>query len=120
MNTRALVMLYDGGCGICRRAGAWMAARDRDARIELLPLQDATVPRRFPQFDRSALEASLHVVSADGRAWHGAAACAALVRALPGGWAWSWIFRLPGAEWAYAQVAKRRARTGCEVGVAKT
>ena len=117
MPTTRLVMLLDGGCGICRRVGAWLAARDRNQCIELLPLQDESVPRRFPQFDRATLETSLHVVAQDGRSWHGAAACSALVRSIPGGWAWHWLFLMPGAEWAYAQVAKRRSTTGCEVPV---
>ena len=117
METPRLVMLLDGGCGICRRAGAWLAARDLHHRIELLPLQDESVSVRFPQLARAALERSLHVVAENGRSWQGAAACSALVRSIPGGWAWHWIFLLPGAEWMYAQVAKRRATTGCEVPI---
>ncbi|MBI3791440.1 MAG: DUF393 domain-containing protein [Gemmatimonadetes bacterium] len=110
-----LVMLLDGDCGICRRIGAWVQARDTSRRIELLPLQDPAVAARFPLLDRAALEEALHVVAADGRTWHGAAACRVIGRALPGGAWWSWMFALPGAEWAYAQFAKRRARTGCAI-----
>lgn len=120
MHAPRLVMLLDGGCGICRSLGGWVVARDRDHRIELLPLQDASVAERFPQLGRAALEEALHVVAEDGQAWRGAAACSALVRSIPGGWAWHWIFRLPGAEWAYAQVAKRRSTTGCEVPVRRS
>ncbi len=117
MPAARLVMLLDGGCGICLQAGAWLKARDRDGVIELLPFQDPGVAVRFPQFDRRQLEASLHVVAENGQSWRGAAACSALVRSIPGGWAWHWIFRMPGAEWAYAQVARRRSTTGCEVPV---
>ena len=115
MPATRLVMLLDGGCGVCRRIGAWLASRDRDGVIELLPLQDPSVAVRFPQLDRPLLESALHVVASDGQVWRGAAACSAVVRSIPGGWAWHWIFLMPGAEWAYAQVAKRRSTTGCEV-----
>lgn len=110
-----LVMLLDGDCGSCRRIGAWVHARDRQARIELLALQDPSVPVRFPHLDRASLEEALHVVYADGRSVRGAAACGTIVRALPGGAWWAWLFRLPAAEWGYAQLARRRARTGCEI-----
>jgi predicted DCC family thiol-disulfide oxidoreductase YuxK len=115
-----LVVLLDGNCGICRRLGAWVHARDAHGRIELLPLQDPKVAVRFPSLALAELETALHVVASDGRLWRGAAACGAIVRALPAGRWWSWIFALPGAEWAYAQVASRRARTGCEVPATKS
>ena len=105
-----LTMLLDGDCGFCRRSGAWVARWDRAGRVEQLPLQDRSVPARFPQLDRDALAAALHVVDTHGRSWRGAAACRQVVRVLPGGVLVAWLFGLPGAEWAYAQVARRRSR----------
>lgn len=107
----SLTMLLDGDCGFCRRGGAWVSRWDREGRIEQLPLQDPSVPARFPQLSRDALEEALHVVDTHGRSWRGAAACGQVVRVLPGGALVAWLFRLPGAEWAYAQVARRRSRS---------
>lgn len=110
MSAPALVMLLDGDCGFCQRAAAWVHARDRAGAIELLPLQHPSVAQRFPTLAPQALLEALHVVAADGRTWRGAAACGAVLRALPG-WRWlAWSCALPGAEWAYAQVARRRPR----------
>ena len=110
MARATLTMLLDGDCGFCRRSGAWVARWDRAGRIEQLPLQDPSVPARFPQLSRAALEDALHVVDTQGQSWRGAAACGQVVRILPGGALVAWLFRLPGAEWAYAQVARRRSR----------
>jgi predicted DCC family thiol-disulfide oxidoreductase YuxK len=69
---------HDGHCPLCRREIALMRRLDRRGRITFV---DATGPEACP-IDRSALLARFHAME-DGRMLSGAAAFAAMWRAIP-------------------------------------
>ncbi|MBD8678587.1 thiol-disulfide oxidoreductase DCC family protein [Sphingomonas sp. CFBP 13720] len=69
---------HDGNCPLCRREIAWMRRLDRRGRIDFV---DATGPIACP-IDRAALLARFHAME-DGRMLSGAAAFAAMWRAIP-------------------------------------
>ena len=58
------VILWDGACGLCRRAVAWVARRDRSRRFEALPYQDAPSPPMTPEL-RAACGRAVHVITRD-------------------------------------------------------
>ena len=60
------VILWDGACGLCRRAVAWVARRDRSRRFEALPYQDAPSPPMTPEL-RAACARAVHVITREGR-----------------------------------------------------
>jgi predicted DCC family thiol-disulfide oxidoreductase YuxK len=73
-----LSVWYDGDCPICRREIAIMRRLDRRGRIDFV---DASGPASCP-VDRAELLARFHAME-DGRLLSGAAAFAAMWRAIP-------------------------------------
>ena len=114
--TGRLVVLYDLDCGLCVAVAGWLARRDLDGRLELLPLQHAASSGR-PVLERIAsghdLHAELHVVDeASGRIRAGGGAMIEILGRLPGGRLIAAIGRLPPFAWViglgYALVARNR------------
>ncbi|TKD50117.1 thiol-disulfide oxidoreductase DCC family protein [Sphingomonas baiyangensis] len=70
---------FDGGCPLCRREIALMRRLDRAGRLRFV---DASVAGSVCPTDRSALLARFHAEE-DGRLYEGAAAFAAMWRAIP-------------------------------------
>ena len=63
-------LLYDGACGMCRRAVALLVSRDRYDRLKAIPFQEAHRVLPSPPFTpqlRAACERALHVITTDGR-----------------------------------------------------
>ena len=63
---RRHLLLWDGTCGLCRRATEWVRRRDRSGRFDIVPYQDASTPPMTPEL-RAACRRAMHVVTADGR-----------------------------------------------------
>ncbi|MFW5947651.1 MAG: thiol-disulfide oxidoreductase DCC family protein [Gemmatimonadota bacterium] len=92
------VVVYDGRCGVCRRSVALLRKWDRDGRLELIPYQDETVPRRFPAIEEAEFREALQVIAPDGRRWSGADAVEQALARTPRGRPLAWLFRLPFAR----------------------
>lgn len=102
---------FDGGCPLCRREIAWMQRLDWRGRIHFVDLtraEDAACP-----LDRGELLARFHARE-NGRLLDGAAAFAAMWRAIPLFWPLGQLARLPGVlpllEWAYVRFLRLRTR----------
>ena len=74
-----LIVWYDGGCPLCRREIALMRRLDRRRSIDFI---DVSSPVPTCPVDRTALLARFHA-SEGGRLLSGAAAFAAMWRAIP-------------------------------------
>lgn len=74
-----LTVWYDGGCPLCRREIALMQRLDRGRRIDFI---DAGSPDTFTPIDRGLLLQRFHTRE-NGRMVSGAAAFAAMWRAIP-------------------------------------
>ncbi len=105
-----LTVWYDQGCPLCRREIALMRRLDRQGRINFV---DATNPESICPLDRADLLARFHAMD-DGKLLSGAAAFAAMWRAIPLLWPLGMAAKLPGAqrllEWAYVRFLKVRPR----------
>ncbi len=75
-----LTVWHDGGCPLCRREIAFLRRLDRGRRIEFVDVS-GTEPVSCP-LDRAAMLARFHARE-DGRLLSGAAAFAAMWRAIP-------------------------------------
>ena len=106
------LLIFDGGCGFCRR---WVARWQRavgDA-VDYRPFQDDEVKSKYPEIPRADLEKAIHLVSPDGSVCRGAEAA---FRSLAAGGAERWMLwayaHLPGfapvSEFLYGQVASHR------------
>jgi predicted DCC family thiol-disulfide oxidoreductase YuxK len=110
-------LLFDGACPMCMRWMTRVRQWDRDGAFEFLPLQDPSVPERFPELDREDLEREIHLVAPDGETTAGAAAVERIIKLLPGGTIAGLLFHVPFArpiaERIYRWVAENRTRLGC-------
>ncbi len=101
---------YDESCPLCRREIALMRSLDRRGRITFV---DATDPGAICPLDRAEMLARFHAME-NGRMLSGAAAFAAMWRAIPLLWPLGMMAKLPGGErvldWAYACFLKMRPR----------
>jgi predicted DCC family thiol-disulfide oxidoreductase YuxK len=78
---RTVTVWYDGDCPLCVREIALMRRLDRDQRIDFVNVsggEDSTCP-----MDRATLLSRFHARDVDGRIVSGAAAFAAMWRAIP-------------------------------------
>ncbi len=104
-------LIYDGECGICRKAVDLLRRWDRERVLQYVPFQDEATVREFG-IALPALAAAMHLVFPDGRVFAGADAIPPLLRLLPRrGWL-APLFSLPGvmpaARRIYANIAARR------------
>nr|WP_314442460.1 DUF393 domain-containing protein [uncultured Sphingomonas sp.] len=76
-----LTVWFDGGCPLCRREIALMRRLDRGAHIDFVDVSDPSAADTCP-IDRAELLARFHAEE-DGRLLSGAAAFAAMWRAIP-------------------------------------
>lgn len=76
-----LKVWFDGGCPLCRREIALMRRLDRKGRIDFIDVSVGAAGDSCP-IDRAALLARFHAEE-DGRLLSGAAAFAAMWRAIP-------------------------------------
>lgn len=105
-----LLVWYDGDCPLCRREIALYRRLDRGRRIEFVDLasDDAACP-----IDRAELLARFHAME-KGRLLSGAAAFAAMWRAIPILLPFGMIAQLPVVErlleWGYRRFLRVRPR----------
>ncbi len=103
-------LVFDEGCGYCRKWVGRVARLDRRGAVRLLPLQDPTAVKLTGQ-PVSRLHEAAHFVRADGSVFAGAAAARELLRCLPGGGFVAALTRVPGVmplgEWVYGWAARR-------------
>ncbi len=106
------VLVFDGGCGFCRRWVAWLRPRTGD-RLELLPADE--LGDRLPQLDRAAVADAAFLVGTDGGVRRGMAAVTGALGLAPGHGLPDALRRtVPGAtrlgEALYRMVARHRGR----------
>lgn len=105
-----LVVWYDRSCPLCRREIDLMRRLDRGRKIQFV---DVTDPNTACPLDRTEALARFHAME-NGQVLSGAAAFAAMWRAIPVLWPLGMAARLPGAErlldWAYGHFLTVRPR----------
>lgn len=103
-------LIYDGECGLCRRAVDRVRAWDRDHRLAYVAFQDPSVERFGIALP--ALAAAMHLVLPDGQVFAGADAAPHILRRLPGKRWLATPFAVPGvmplARRVYRWIAERR------------
>jgi predicted DCC family thiol-disulfide oxidoreductase YuxK len=108
--SRNLTVWYDSACPLCRREIALLRRLDRAGRIKFIDAADAEAACPL---DRATLLARFHAQE-NGRMLSGAAAFAAMWRAIPLLWPLGQAARLPlverALEWAYLRFLKVRPR----------
>jgi predicted DCC family thiol-disulfide oxidoreductase YuxK len=105
-----ITVWYDSGCPLCRREIALMRRLDWRGRIAFV---DALDPFTTCPVDRADILARFHA-DEDGRLLNGAAAFAAMWRAIPLLWPLGMLAKLPPVlrllEWGYRHFLRVRPR----------
>ena len=121
----ALIVLYDGECGVCSETIRQIRRWDHEARLTFLSIQDAPFSG-WPAVVRIAaggnLGDGLHVVDQlTGRVVSGGHAALAILDALPGGWLLRPWAMLPttglAADIVYRVASRHRDRLAWLVGL---
>lgn len=64
---KARVVIYDGGCGLCRATAGWLSRLDQHGRLAFLRLEDPRVAERYADLSPEQLEKHVYVIDACGR-----------------------------------------------------
>jgi predicted DCC family thiol-disulfide oxidoreductase YuxK len=91
---------------------------DRNRELEIIASQAPGVRARFPWIPQRAYAESVQVIrTSDGMTWQAAAALEELLKVLPKGRLFAWLFKIPFmrplADRLYRWVARNRYRMGC-------
>jgi predicted DCC family thiol-disulfide oxidoreductase YuxK len=112
MNNATLI--YDGECGLCRRAADWVDLNTVPGSVELLPCQDPARAERFPHIATEDCLTAMQLVDGDGSVYSGERAIPhILARSHRRRWRLlALLFHVPGvtllARPVYALIARNR------------
>ncbi|MCW3028695.1 MAG: hypothetical protein JWN81_1906 [Solirubrobacterales bacterium] len=118
LSWETVIVLYDGDCGFCRWATAWVLRLDRRHLLVAVPIQSSLGAKLLADLSPDDRLRAAHVVGEDGRRCSGGAAAAEVLGALD-------LTRVPARmlrRWPqatdrlYAAVARRRIALGRFVG----
>lgn len=92
-----LLLAYDPACTLCCRMALWLARRDRQGLLHLVPLRDPDLLALGPELAGLPLEREIHGLDLGTRqVWAGVELLRPIARRLPG---WRWVapmLALPG------------------------
>ncbi len=113
------LLVYDGACGLCRAAVAWVRRRDRGQRLACVPYQHVSPERLPPGLTRAACARAVCLVRPGQGHATGARAVAEVLCLLPP--PWGHVGRLvrpwaPLLEPAYRLIARHRRRLSALLG----
>ena len=114
MGAKQLAVLYDGGCGLCRREIAYYRRLDVAGRIRWVDISEDQGELDTFGVPYEVAMARLHAITADGQVTTGAYAFTHVWSLLP---YWHWLSRflrllrlVPALDCLYAMFAKWRLR----------
>jgi len=91
-----LTLLYDPGCGLCRRVQGWLAEQPKLIELRMIPIQTDAARARFPELNHEATSEDLTVISDRGEVYFGPKAWLMVLWSLTRYRDWS--YRLASAE----------------------
>jgi predicted DCC family thiol-disulfide oxidoreductase YuxK len=90
-------LLFDGACGFCRRAVAWVQRRDTRSHLRPIPFQEAPSPPMTPELYAACVRA-VHVITSHGHVLRAGRACLFVLGEAGYGFIAS-LLRLPPLIW---------------------
>lgn len=107
------LVLYDGQCPLCQRSVRILQRLDWLGRLRFADARDpANVPATDPPLEHRRLMEEMHVVTNDGRVYHGFAAFRFMAWRLPVLWLTAPFLYIPGVPFigqrVYMWVARNR------------
>jgi predicted DCC family thiol-disulfide oxidoreductase YuxK len=68
---KALTVLYDPECGLCRRAHGWLAQQPKLVALNFVPVKSEQARQLFPKLNHEITSKDLTVVSEEGAVYFG-------------------------------------------------
>ncbi|HEU5235703.1 MAG TPA: DCC1-like thiol-disulfide oxidoreductase family protein [Pyrinomonadaceae bacterium] len=90
-----LTLLYDPGCGLCRRVHGWLAEQPKLIELRMIPIKSEGARRRFPELNHELTSEDLTVISDQGAVYFGSKAWLMVLWALVGYREWSYRLATP-------------------------
>jgi len=117
MSHAHLIVLFDGGCPMCRRTARRIRALDWRQRLRFIDATDAAARERIaPGLTEAAILIQMYVVDPRGARYAGFEAALQIARVVPLLWPLWLIGRLPGirsvGHLVYRTIASNRIRRG--------
>lgn len=116
---RALIVVYDGGCGMCSAGSRWIGRLDWLGRCTAIPLQSPALARLG--LDPAACWEAMHVVLPGDRVRTGGDAIRTLLANLPLTAPLALLLAIPPLPWlarqAYPWLAARRRALSAACGL---
>jgi predicted DCC family thiol-disulfide oxidoreductase YuxK len=113
------VLVYDGSCGLCRRAAA-VAVRITRGQVDLVDYNRPAEMQRVPGVGRAEAEASVVLVNHAGDKQHGYDAVTALICMARWRFPLCWVLHTRPVRWIgypiYREVSRRRHRVSRWLG----
>jgi predicted DCC family thiol-disulfide oxidoreductase YuxK len=115
-------VVFDGTCGICTAATAWVKQQDDDGKLNVIPYQHAAPGALSPGLTAEMCSKSVYLVLPDGRRFKEARASFETLKRLPGvygviGWLLANpVFAVLGAPF-YRLVAHNRTQVSVWLGM---
>ncbi len=108
------VLIYDGGCPICRSTVEWIKEHEQKNAFEMLPCRSEDRKKRYPFMEEATCMQAMQLVLPDGNALAGEKALPEIFKRLRRYRAAAALFNLPGsntiARAFYRWFADRRYR----------
>ena len=93
---RALTVLYDPECGLCRRAHEWLAQEAKIVELAFVPCASDEARKRYPQLNHELTKQDLTVIGENGDVYFGPKAWLMVLWALAR--YREWAYRLSSPE----------------------
>ena len=107
-----MIVVYDGGCGICGKAKTLLEKLDWFNAFKIRPLHEDNLYTEFPDLNKAECEEEIKLILNNGTILGGADAVIRICFYLPLLFWWGWIWWLPPfrqiARKIYPWVAKNR------------
>ena len=120
---RALTVLYDPACGLCRRAHEWLREQPKIVELIFIPCKSEEARQRYPQLNHELTQKDLTVVSDEGAVYFGSKAWLMVLWALCRYREWAYRLSspelLPTTKRVVSLISQNRYQIGRVVGVSR-
>jgi predicted DCC family thiol-disulfide oxidoreductase YuxK len=120
---KALTVLYDPTCGLCRRAHEWLAQQRKLVELDFVPCKSKEARRRFPQLDHDLTANDLTVIGNQGEVYVGPKAWLMVIWSLSQYREWSYRLSspelLPTTRRVVSMISQHRYQIGRAAGLTR-
>ena len=120
---KALTVLYDPTCGLCRRAHEWLTQQRKLIELNFVPCKSEEARRRFPHLDHDLTANDLTVIGDLGEVYVGPKAWLMVIWALSQYREWSYRLSspelLPTTRRVVSMISQHRYQIGRAAGLTR-